>query len=86
MAIKYPKFRCNAVIPAPVLRNSFAMEGGNAGIQGFQYITGFPDEPGSSTGSEFIPLYCSGASLRPVEDSDSSENDMFSCRVNNIRI
>ena len=44
MAIEYPKFRYNAVIPA------------NAGIQGFQYITGFPDEPGSSTGSEFIPL------------------------------
>ena len=35
MAIKYPKFRCTAVIPA------------NAGIQPFQHITGFTDKPGN---------------------------------------
>ena len=50
MAIIYPKFRCTAVIPAPVFRNSIAMEGGNARIQAFQNVDGFPDEPGSLTG------------------------------------
>ena len=56
MAIKYLKFRCTAVIPAPVLRNSFAMEDGNAGIQSFQHITGLSDEPGFSTSLKFLPM------------------------------
>ncbi len=34
VAVKQPKFHRALVIPAPVHPNSFAMEGGNAGIQG----------------------------------------------------